>query len=213
VRPQGLHEIQTIHSYAEKARIKPNTEALQTDRQTQRNDTHCLRPVLSAGGSALPAWSERLWGESREVSFRDNPLHGVEGTLGHPSPPQLSPGSSSSAARSHPAKTLRQPQPRRLGLGCAAGSHRSPPASPRSPPHRRASPPPHLTHLAAEPQLLPRRRWGTAPHGRRMPKAGREHLGAGGGGGECLRKRSLLSPSVCRNKASACIVLIGSSEV
>lgn len=38
---QGVQEIKTIYSHAEKARKKTNTEALQTDRHREE-DTHCL---------------------------------------------------------------------------------------------------------------------------------------------------------------------------
>lgn len=38
---QGVQEIKTIYSHAEKARKKTNTETLQTDRHREE-DTHCL---------------------------------------------------------------------------------------------------------------------------------------------------------------------------
>lgn len=69
----------------------------------------------------LTAWSERLWGESRAVFFRGNPLHGVKVTLRHPSRPHLSPSSSSAAqSRSlpHPAKPYSSLNP--AGWGSAA---------------------------------------------------------------------------------------------
>lgn len=139
------------------------------------------------------AWPARLWGESRAVFSSDSPLPGMEVTLGHPSPSHLSAGSSSAAPSSSLAssKTL---NPAVL------------PALPKSSPHQRISLHPLLAHLAAKPRFQ-----SPVGDGRWMPKAGREHLGVGMGG--CLRKRSLLSPAVSWNKASACAGLIGSSEV
>lgn len=149
------------------------------------------------------AWSKRLWGESRAVFFRDNPLHGVKVTLRHPSPPHLSLGSSSAARSSSltSSKTLQQPQPSRLGLRCAASSHRGTAEEPTRSAHFAASPPhPPGSKTPASPPLEMGDRSAQAVDAKGWQGA------SGGGEGGCLRKRSLLSPSVCWNKASACIV-------
>lgn len=184
---QGLQEIKTIHSHAEKARKKPSTEALQTDRHREKEYSLPLTCPLCRWVCADSELREAL---GRERSFvRASPLLGVTVTPRHPSPPQISPGSSSSSEPlSH------QPQP-----GCAARALCS--GSRRIPAHPSASQSiPASPTWQQKPSLSPRGHWG------RMPKAAGEHRGAGRGG--CLRKRSL-----CWDKEPARLALSGSPEL
>lgn len=122
-------------------------------------------------------WSERLWGESRAVFFSDNPLHRVKVTHGHPSPPHLSPGSSS-AALSHPAKPYSRLNP----AGWSSAAQPAPAALGGT-----AEEPARMTRSAASPPHPPGSRTPASPPlemGDRSARAvnAKDWQGASGGG-------------------------------
>lgn len=230
MRPQGLQEIKTIHSHAEKARKKKQKPEHRgtADRQTQRKRYSLpLTCPLCRWVCADSVAREALGREQSGLLQRQPPARGLKVTLGHPSPalPTSLRGAAAAAAAAQSgsfasSQTLRaapgSAQQAEARLRCprertsSGTAHRIPPRPtarltwPQSP----SFPPPSVV---GEPlrtgggwQMLAGSIWG---------ERGREGGRGEGGGKRCLRKRSLLSPSVCWNKASACILLIGSSEV
>lgn len=166
----GFRRSRPSIQHAEKTRKKPSTEALQTDRQTDTEE----RILTAFDLSSLPVGLCRQRGHSgsgeraERASSETAPCSGCQSHLGVPHTPPSPPRAAAAAAAAQLRAALASAPARlrsRLRALCS-GSQRIP-AHPR------------LTHLAAEAQLLPPRARGTAAHGRRMPKAAGEHLGAG----------------------------------
>lgn len=197
-----LRERENEHEEKTREKKRAQRHCRQTDRQTPRKRYSLpLTCPLCRWVCSDSAVTEALGREHSGLLQSQPPCSGCQSHLGVPlTPPQPSPGSSSSSSSSEPL--WHQPQP-----GCAAGSERSAhiPAHPGASQRIPASP-----TWQQEPSCSPREPPGTAEHGRRMPKAAGEHLGAGSGGG-CLARA--LALSLCWNKAPARLAASGSPEL